>query len=99
MVGFPPRLVVDPQHQELLRQEYRRVAARMGKRKRHYHSLHSLYEQNNKHMNYISLNGYIDTMMTHVFFHTTCLGVKFFTTAEHFPMSNLVLWSRDGVST
>ncbi|XP_051796254.1 uncharacterized protein LOC127531296 [Acanthochromis polyacanthus] len=53
VVGFPPRLVVDVQHQDLLRQEYRRVAARMG--------------------------------------------VKFFNTAEHFPLSDLVLWSKDGV--
>ncbi|XP_051796504.1 uncharacterized protein LOC110972953 isoform X1 [Acanthochromis polyacanthus] len=53
VVDFPPRLVVDVQHQDLLRQEYRRVAARMG--------------------------------------------VKFFNAAEHFPLSNLVLWSKDGV--
>ncbi|XP_051796505.1 uncharacterized protein LOC110972953 isoform X2 [Acanthochromis polyacanthus] len=53
VVDFPPRLVVDVQHQDLLRQEYRRVAARMG--------------------------------------------VKFFNTAEHFPLSDLVLWSKDGV--
>lgn len=25
-------------------------------------------------------------------------GVKYFSTAEHFPMNNLELWSRDGVS-
>ncbi|XP_051809599.1 uncharacterized protein LOC127535481 [Acanthochromis polyacanthus] len=53
VVDFPPRLVVDVQHQDLLRQEYRRVAARMG--------------------------------------------VKFFNAAEHFPLSDLVLWSKDGV--
>ncbi|XP_051796500.1 uncharacterized protein LOC127531371 isoform X2 [Acanthochromis polyacanthus] len=53
VVDFPPRLVVDVQHQDLLRQEYRRVAARMG--------------------------------------------VKFFNTAEHFRLSDLVLWSKDGV--
>ncbi|XP_051797473.1 uncharacterized protein LOC127531684 [Acanthochromis polyacanthus] len=53
VVDFPPRLVVDVQHQDLLRQEYRRVAARMG--------------------------------------------VKFFNAVEHFPLSNLVLWSKDGV--
>ncbi|XP_029987916.1 uncharacterized protein LOC115417874 [Sphaeramia orbicularis] len=52
-VDFPPRLVVDAQHQDLLRQEYRRVAARMG--------------------------------------------VKYFSAVENFPLSNLVLWSKDGV--
>uniref|UniRef100_A0A673B8V9 SGNH hydrolase-type esterase domain-containing protein n=1 Tax=Sphaeramia orbicularis TaxID=375764 RepID=A0A673B8V9_9TELE len=50
-VDFPPRLVVDAQHQDLLRQEYRRVAAR----------------------------------------------VKYFSAVENFPLSNLVLWSKDGV--
>uniref|UniRef100_A0A673B2P1 SGNH hydrolase-type esterase domain-containing protein n=1 Tax=Sphaeramia orbicularis TaxID=375764 RepID=A0A673B2P1_9TELE len=52
-IDFPPRLVVNIQYQDLLRQEYRRVAAHMG--------------------------------------------VKYFTAAEHFPLSNLVLWSKDGV--
>ncbi|KAM3602502.1 uncharacterized protein V6R79_005308 [Siganus canaliculatus] len=53
VLGFIPRLVVDPEHQELLRQEYRRVCTRMG--------------------------------------------VKYFPVAKHFPLSDLVLWSRDGV--
>ncbi|XP_028298423.1 uncharacterized protein LOC114460698 [Gouania willdenowi] len=53
VVDFPPRLAVEPQHQDLLRQEYRRVTAR--------------------------------------------LGVKYFSATEHFPLSNLALWSKDGV--
>uniref|UniRef100_A0A8C5DIT5 Uncharacterized protein n=1 Tax=Gouania willdenowi TaxID=441366 RepID=A0A8C5DIT5_GOUWI len=53
VVDFPPRLAVDSQHQNLLRQEYRRVAAR--------------------------------------------LGVTYFSATEHFPLSNLALWSKDGV--
>uniref|UniRef100_A0A8C5GPS7 Uncharacterized protein n=1 Tax=Gouania willdenowi TaxID=441366 RepID=A0A8C5GPS7_GOUWI len=51
VVDFPPRLAVEPQHQDLLRQEYRRVTAR----------------------------------------------VKYFSATEHFPLSNLALWSKDGV--
>uniref|UniRef100_A0A8C5DF01 Uncharacterized protein n=1 Tax=Gouania willdenowi TaxID=441366 RepID=A0A8C5DF01_GOUWI len=51
VVDFPPRLAVDSQHQNLLRQEYRRVAAR----------------------------------------------VTYFSATEHFPLSNLALWSKDGV--
>ncbi|XP_061573391.1 uncharacterized protein LOC133438645 [Cololabis saira] len=54
VVDFPPRLTCDPHYQDHLRQEYRRVAARMG--------------------------------------------VKyFFSATEHFPLSNLALWSYDGV--
>lgn len=29
-MDFPPRLTVDPDYQDMMRQEFRRVAARMG---------------------------------------------------------------------
>ncbi|XP_070835641.1 uncharacterized protein [Chaetodon trifascialis] len=53
VADFPPRLTVEESYQDLLRQEYHRVAARMG--------------------------------------------VRYFSTVEHFPLTRLELWSRDGV--
>ncbi|XP_073321847.1 uncharacterized protein [Pagrus major] len=53
VVDFPPRLAAEVLHQDFMRQEFRRVSARMG--------------------------------------------VKYFPTAEHFPMNRRELWSRDGV--
>ncbi|XP_073346954.1 uncharacterized protein [Pagrus major] len=53
VVDFPPRLAAEVLHQDFMRQEFRRVSARMG--------------------------------------------VRYFPTAEHFPMKCRELWSRDGV--
>ncbi|XP_076592744.1 uncharacterized protein LOC143324275 [Chaetodon auriga] len=53
VVDFPPRLTVEESYQDLLRQEYHRVAA--------------------------------------------CMGVRYFSTVDHFPLTRLELWSRDGV--
>ncbi|XP_016523229.1 uncharacterized protein LOC107835388 [Poecilia formosa] len=53
VVDFPPRLVVEESVQQLLRQEYRRVAAQRN--------------------------------------------VRYLPVTEHFPLSSLALWSRDGV--
>ncbi|KAI9541241.1 hypothetical protein NQZ68_032245 [Dissostichus eleginoides] len=53
-MDFPPRLTVDPDYQDMMRQEFRRVAARMG--------------------------------------------VKYTPIAEYFPLKELDLWSRDGVT-
>ncbi|KAI4813053.1 hypothetical protein KUCAC02_024405, partial [Chaenocephalus aceratus] len=53
-LDFVPRLTVDPDYQDMMRQEFRRVAARMG--------------------------------------------VKYTPIAEYFPVKDLDLWSRDGVT-
>ncbi|XP_073341488.1 uncharacterized protein [Pagrus major] len=53
VADFPPRLAAEVLQQDFMRQEFRRVAARMG--------------------------------------------VRYFPTADHFPMNRRELWSRDGV--
>ncbi len=89
MTDFPPRLNIPVAQQELLRQEFHRVAVRMGTSQNYFYIMHGM--------------GMSKTCKIHEFFFWSVLfvfkGVKFFHFAtECFPLDLLELWCRDGVS-